>query len=204
MDLGDRLYDSPYDLRMQENSTCKILCTTTINAENAKVVNQRIRERLAVNWLGEEEVRLQCNVSHWKSLVDGLPAAQPMYLELESKQQQRPDFLEPGIMLGFDGIQFESATPEVSRDVFALYNHYDIYVEFHQRTPTLSRVISVSVYPSSRNNIDGTQCDSKEPLELSEERDNRFAYTYSVHWKPSSTRWATRWDNYLQCVRSLS
>ena len=54
MGIGDRLYDSPYDLRMQENTTCKLLCTTTISAENAKFVNQRIREGLAVNWLGEE------------------------------------------------------------------------------------------------------------------------------------------------------
>ena len=125
-----------------------------------------------------------------------------MYLELESEQQQRPDFLEPGIMLGVFGPQFESTTSKVSHDVLALHNHYDIYVEFHQRTPTLSRVISVSVYPSSRNNIDGSQCDSKDPLELSEERDNHFAYTYSVHWKPSPTRWATRWDSYLQCATS--
>jgi transmembrane 9 superfamily member 2/4 len=40
------------------NETCQFLCKSTVPAEDAKFINQRIRENYAINWL-----------------IDGLPAA---------------------------------------------------------------------------------------------------------------------------------
>src|SRR5207248_1434065 len=39
--------------------------------------------------------------------------------------------------------------------------------------------------------------DPRVPLELSESSPTSVTYTYSVHWRESSTVWATRWDKYL-------
>jgi transmembrane 9 superfamily protein 2/4 len=47
------------------NKSCETLCTATIPAEDAKFINERIKEDYALNWL-----------------IDGLPAA-------ERKQDRR-------------------------------------------------------------------------------------------------------------------
>jgi transmembrane 9 superfamily protein 2/4 len=73
---GDRLYDSSFQvrlppsyelsggltdtqIRMLQNETCAKLCDSDIPGEDAKFINERIREDYAYNWL-----------------VDGLPAAE--------------------------------------------------------------------------------------------------------------------------------
>ncbi|KAI9091836.1 hypothetical protein DFS34DRAFT_634244 [Phlyctochytrium arcticum] len=56
--LGNRLKSSPYDLRLLNAETCHQLCTVQYTAEDAKFVNDRIREHYMVN-----------------ADVDGLPAA---------------------------------------------------------------------------------------------------------------------------------
>ena len=76
--MGDRLYNSPFDvsaplskycsslmltdatwqIRMKQNVTCSKLCTTTMSGDAASFIDERIRESYSINWL-----------------VDGLPAA---------------------------------------------------------------------------------------------------------------------------------
>ena len=59
--FGDRIFNSPFDLHMGVNETCKTLCAEqTINSESAKFVNGRIWRNYNLNWL-----------------IDGLPAGQP-------------------------------------------------------------------------------------------------------------------------------
>ena len=41
------------------NETCRALCDVTVDSENAKFINERIKEDYSINWL-----------------VDGLPAAE--------------------------------------------------------------------------------------------------------------------------------
>ncbi|POV99757.1 hypothetical protein PSHT_13404 [Puccinia striiformis] len=57
--FGDRLYDSPFEIQMRKNETCKKLCDSNIPATDAGFVNQAIQDRYALNWL-----------------LDGLPAAE--------------------------------------------------------------------------------------------------------------------------------
>ena len=75
--FGDRIFNSKFDVRLhlyglslvstdcfsqiemlRENGTCRILCTTNVPPEDAKFINDRIKEDYALNWL-----------------IDGLPAA---------------------------------------------------------------------------------------------------------------------------------
>ncbi|KAI8364031.1 hypothetical protein EDC96DRAFT_608750 [Choanephora cucurbitarum] len=57
--FGDRIFNSAFELRMQEPEECKVLCEVDdIPAQDAQFINERIKEGYAFNWA-----------------VDGLPAA---------------------------------------------------------------------------------------------------------------------------------
>src|SRR5215469_9597436 len=58
--FGDRIYTSPFDLRMGINKTCMALCEeVTFQPQDALLVNARIRQSYNMNWL-----------------IDGLPAGE--------------------------------------------------------------------------------------------------------------------------------
>ena len=81
---------------LQDNTTCRVLCTATVPPQDAKFYNDRIREDYAINWL-----------------IDGLPAA-----EMKEDKKTGELFFEQGFNLGYDEVEF-SEQP-------AVHNHYDI------------------------------------------------------------------------------
>ena len=81
---------------MQGNGTCRLLCVEHVPPEDAKFINDRIREDYAINWL-----------------VDGLPAA-----EMKEDKRTKEVFFDMGFNLGNDEGEFE--------EMPALHNHYDI------------------------------------------------------------------------------
>ncbi|KAJ3567173.1 hypothetical protein NP233_g6538 [Leucocoprinus birnbaumii] len=170
--FGDRLFNSPYDIQMlKDNHTCKTLCVADVSADDAKFINDRIREDYALNWL-----------------VDGLPAA-----EMKVDTRNQDIFFDMGFNLG-DNEGIRRSQP-------ALNNHYDIVFRYHRPAPDTYRIVGVLVWPSSiaGSVTDEPNCDvdNAEPLLLNEDRDQRVRYTYRVSWNESDTPWATRWDNYL-------
>ncbi|CAI2179767.1 6596_t:CDS:2, partial [Funneliformis geosporum] len=167
--FGDRIFSSPYHLKMNENKTCEFLCKSTVPAEDAQFINQRIRENYAINWL-----------------IDGLPAASK---KIDTKT--RTYFYSIGFELG----EQSTTSPEPS-----LHNHYDITIQYHIQDKNKFRVVGVIVKPESKKYTSQALAETCEPTEkftLSETDSNEVFYTYKVEWIPSSTAWATRWDNYL-------
>ena len=81
---------------MQDNATCKVLCTETVPPSDDKFINDRIREDYAINWL-----------------VDGLPAA-----ETKVDRKTGEVFFDMGFNLGYDEGEF--------KEMPALHNHYNI------------------------------------------------------------------------------
>jgi transmembrane 9 superfamily protein 2/4 len=81
---------------LEKNTTCQTLCTATIPGEDAKFINDRIKEDYALNWL-----------------IDGLPAAE-MKVDLRTGDL----FFDMGFNLGNDDEPFHEQP--------ALNNHYDI------------------------------------------------------------------------------
>ncbi|KAI0000500.1 Nonaspanin TM9SF [Russula vinacea] len=146
--FGDRIFDSPYDVRMlEDNGTCKSLCISSIPADDAKFINDRIREDYALNWL-----------------VDGLPAAE-MKIDIKSGDM----FFDMGFNLGNDDGPNEEQ-PQLN-------NHYDIVLRYHTPSSGKHRIVGVLVWPSSRGGSqDGLlDCDtSVPPLTLSETGENQF------------------------------
>ncbi|KAJ6499265.1 Nonaspanin TM9SF [Mycena sanguinolenta] len=172
--FGDRIFNSPYDIKMLENNgTCQTLCTRNVSGEDAKFINDRIREDYALNWL-----------------VDGLPAA-------EMKQDTRNGdlFFDMGFNLGNDEKPFTEERP-------ALNNHYEIVLRYHSPSQGNYRVVGVLVWPSSVEESleEPATCDTSNshPLYLTQTQTQTIRYTYRVTWNQSDTPWATRWDNYLK------
>lgn len=84
----------------QDNGTCKELCKVTVPPEDAKFINDRIREDYAINWL-----------------IDGLPAA-----EMKRDIKTGEVFYDMGFNLGND-------EEEQFTEIPALNNHYDIVLK---------------------------------------------------------------------------
>lgn len=80
--FGDRLYNSPFEIRMRKNETCKKLCDTVLpGGQDTKFMNTAITEHYALNWL-----------------VDGLPAA-----EMKRDDRTGKTFYSIGFGLGKEG-----------------------------------------------------------------------------------------------------
>ncbi|KAF8810668.1 endosomal P24A protein [Phlegmacium glaucopus] len=171
--FGDRIFDSPFDIHMlKENDTCRTLCLVPdVSGDEAKFINDRIREDYAINWL-----------------IDGLPAA-----EMKMDMRNHELFFDMGFNLGDNEGKHQNLS--------ALNNHYEIVLRYHKPTLDTYRVVGVLVWPRSIGGPQTTapDCEFNEdnPLILSEDQKQGIRYTYRVSWNHSDTPWATRWDNYL-------
>ncbi|KAF8658318.1 hypothetical protein AX16_002087 [Volvariella volvacea WC 439] len=171
--FGDRIFNSPYDIQMlKNNQTCQTLCVANdVTGEEAKFINDRIREDYALNWL-----------------IDGLPAA-----EMKTDTRTGDLFFDMGFNLG------NNEPPHQNQP--ALNNHYDIVFRYHKPAPDLYRVVGVLVWPGSIDEdlSQDPTCNFQgaKPLVLNEDQTRSIRYTYRVTWNESDTPWATRWDNYL-------
>ena len=103
---------------LEQNGTCRTLCTTNVPAEDGKFINDRIKEDYALNWL-----------------IDGLPAA-----EMKKDLKSGEIFFDMGFNLGNDDGEFEERP--------TLNNNYDIYIRYHEQSPGIYRVVGVLVWPT--------------------------------------------------------
>ncbi|KAJ3201418.1 hypothetical protein HDU82_008132 [Entophlyctis luteolus] len=175
--FGDRLYNSPFQLKMLKDETCVKLCTNKIPAEDAQFINLKIKEDYSMSWF-----------------VDNLPAAQ-MFPDDDGKNYYKIGF-ELGALVG------ESESTEVPY----FHNHYDITIEYHQQDQDTYRVVGVLVIPRSVKNVDKeSNCNyanGRPTLQLSEKETNEVTFYYNVVWKKSDATWGTRWDKYLHVTDS--
>ncbi|KAF8973240.1 Nonaspanin [Flammula alnicola] len=171
--FGDRIFNSPYDIKMlEDNDTCRTLCVVPdVSGDEAKFINDRIREDYAINWL-----------------IDGLPAAEMKY---ENKTGEL--FFDMGFNLGDNEGKHQNQP--------ALNNHYEIVLRYHKPTVDTFRIVGVLVWPASIGGTQSItpNCDVRnaQPLILNEDQTQAVRYTYRISWNESDTPWATRWDNYL-------
>lgn len=180
---------------LKENGTCRTLCLVEdVTGDEAKFINDRIREDYAINWL-----------------VDGLPAAE-MKMDIRSKEL----FFDMGFNLGDN--------EGTRRNIPALNNHYEIVLrcqkifcsvccQFNKSSditdlPQIRIALLVSLSGLQGNflfgvtkfinldnhlSIGGRQtatpnCDiqSSLPLLLAEDGAQSIRYTYRVMWNVGS------------------
>lgn len=175
--FGDRIYTSPFELRMGVNETCKATCQDRAFDDRAvSFVNSRIAEAYNVNFY-----------------VDGLPAA-----ELREDPLTHERFSSPGFPLGKVK---EDGTKILHNHWDIIIDYHKAGLRGLK-----SRVVGVLVQPQSYADSkmlsDGkAECAfNSGPLTLREGAGQLPVYTYSVYWRPSETAWATRWDKLLHII----
>ncbi|KAK0533963.1 Transmembrane 9 superfamily member 2 [Tilletia horrida] len=180
--MGDRIYNSPMSARVLKNESCIHICTSevpqTTGQGDAHFVNGVIDKQYVVNWM-----------------IDGLPVAQENIIE-----ETHETWLSVGFFLGstLDSYGKRLQPP-------ALHNHFEVYIDYHERSPGEYRIVGAVVYPMSIKSLSSAaggqpNCRATGPLQLSESPGsrNQVAYTMSTYWRPSPVPWATRWDSYLK------
>jgi len=212
---GNKIQNSPYKLKMQQETFCEKICQIELTAESAKDLHKHIERGYHHNWI-----------------IDNLPSA----FIRHDKQGEESTHYAGGFPIGFviadksatEGD--ESATKKVKKikprnipKTAYVYNHVNIVVDYHQFDPAIStyRVVGFAVEPMSiaHKFADDFTWDGKDKAGLTKplttcmtdahmKYDNialfqvvkpgeKILYTYDVIWKPSPTAWSTRWDVYL-------
>ncbi|KAI8929450.1 hypothetical protein BC831DRAFT_443656 [Entophlyctis helioformis] len=172
--FGDRLFTSPFELRMAENVTCQTLCSPTIPSEDAAFINEAIMERYMLNWV-----------------VDGLPAA--------SKLNDETDHYST---IGFPLGSLTTENKPVFNNHYDIYISYHAETKDKHRVVGV-RVAPVSIKSKDKQN-DCKQRPPKSLMVLKDDpnESTHVTFSYSVYWVPSTTQWGTRWDHYLYTADS--
>lgn len=183
---GDRIESSPYDIRMREAASCKILCQKSLSEEDKNLFKKRIKEEYRVNLL-----------------VDNLPAFTKQTFETANGEVEVYDI---GFPLGFVGNGDFGENEEVY-----IFNHLKFLIHSHALEELqLYRVVGFEVdYYSVKHtytewtgmNTMLTSCHlagKKAFQSVSSQDGNEIIFTYDVVWLDSEVKWASRWDVYLK------
>jgi len=193
---GNKILNTPYEIRMLKEENCKILCRQVYSKEEAAMFAKRIDDDYTVNML-----------------ADSLPAATHIPIHDSDKTFIAYDH---GFRVG-GTIRTAGAGPkEVPK--YYLNNHISITIAYSPNDEDSSAlIVGLQIEPYSINH----ERDSKKkwdeenppalcqsPLKHKFEDDypqivdpkadkNPVVWTYSVQWEMSDVRWASRWDTYL-------
>mmetsp|Transcript_100178 Transcript_100178/g.188759 ORF Transcript_100178/g.188759 Transcript_100178/m.188759 type:complete len:635 (+) Transcript_100178:60-1964(+) len=177
---GDLIENSPYEINMMSNLTCKVLCKMQLTKENKDKFKSMIDDEYLVNWI-----------------VDNLPAA-TRYVR---RGIGGGDFTYMnGFPVGIERGNRYYVHNHVKLDLkyHASPNEYEGYrivgfeVEPHSMTQATRNDASE---PSGMKAM--CQDDAVYPV-FDLDMHDEIIYTYDVQWSESDIRWALRWDNYLK------
>ncbi|ODV82801.1 hypothetical protein CANARDRAFT_25567 [[Candida] arabinofermentans NRRL YB-2248] len=165
--FGDRIFNSPFNIKMLENSTCNQLCSASYTKTDAVFVNRNIRAGFMHNWL-----------------IDGLPVAKDT---MDMKTQT--SFYSSGFNLGYVD---EDNVPHLYNH-YTLIIEYHERVEGTFRVVG----VTVNPESINHGENPSCDSETTEPVNLDQTKESVVTFTYSVYFVPSNTVWATRWDKYL-------
>lgn len=171
--FGDRIFNSPYELLMLKNESCKSLCSSTYDPRDIAFVYRRL---------------LDSYVHHW--LIDGLPAvyqAEHDYNYVESVPLGEVDFSD-NRMFGrlFNHFDFNIQYHPTSNGKYRVVG-VDVIPDSRETKPDEDGTV---VCAPTKNSVIFDGENKETPIDVT--------FTYSVTWTYSSTPWATRWDKYLK------
>nr|XP_023659902.1 transmembrane 9 superfamily member 4-like isoform X1 [Paramormyrops kingsleyae] len=194
---GDRIVNTPYKVLMSEEYSCKVLCMKPnkpmrLSEKESRLVAQRILEEYYVHLIADN--------LPVATRLEFLPVGGPRDTEEPKEKEEQEDVqFEHGYRLGF-----------VDNNKFYLHNHLSFIIYYHKEEveeneePSF-RVVRFEVVPRSVRLEDLKPDDWGDcsppgvslPLEIEPKKENDVIFSYSVHWKESQVKWASRWDTYL-------
>jgi transmembrane 9 superfamily protein 2/4 len=216
--MGERIRHSPYEVRMKEDVQCRALCKRNYTwEEKSTKKNKKKKYKQIFNAIRKDYMH------HW--IMDNLPV-----VECTSNCRGGQEYTEgqvihkfPYYRLGFPvgcaiGPARKSMTVCTVNTIANMYpeevfinNHVDITVDYHESAEfDGSRIVGATISPRSihHKSVDNLDCgagNDPQPFNLTKQRSQLdIIYTYSVIFRPSELKWASRWDSYLQSAESTS
>lgn len=177
--VGDMIENSPYEIKMLKNETCKVLCTTPLTKAQKDHFKSMINDEYLVNWI-----------------VDNLPSA-TRYIRRGSEggtstyMNGFPVGIERGGRYYIHNHVKLNLKFHTSPYDYEGYRIVGFEVEPHSMTQRVS----------STNNQETNRCrdqDGSDTPIFDLAAHDEITYTYDVEWTESAQRWASRWDNYLK------
>ncbi|KAI8094628.1 hypothetical protein BDF21DRAFT_355377 [Thamnidium elegans] len=171
--FGDRIFNSPLKLKMQEDQTCQEICQTeAIPTKDAKFINKVIADGYAFNWA-----------------VDGLPAA---------TEDVDVNTGEKYYNIGFKlGNTYEDVSYLNNHYNIVIYYH----ITNRDLARVVGVVVKPTSRDTKADAKGDAKCTAEAgPFHLKEDGKSSVIYTYSVTWTASDIEWATRWDGYLRVL----
>eukprot|EP01083_Nonionella_stella_P078217 213909_1 len=203
---GDQISNSAYDIKMNTKVDVKVLCRKNLDKKDVGMFEDFVKSNY---------------YAHWS--MDNLPAATTYQTRVvrtsgSTQEENIETRYRDGYPIGFTVHDF-ATSPQANellkkdpRDRRAyINNHVNIKVMYHTDEGAFkgSRIVGFEVKPKSilysAKDEAGVLAEyekkksSFEPQALNSVNDKQEVwFTYSVEYEPSSTRWASRWDNYLK------
>ncbi|XP_043283958.1 transmembrane 9 superfamily member 4 [Venturia canescens] len=172
---GDRIVNTPYEVTMAENITCRLLCHHPTELMNwSEEESQRVIERIQHEYI----VHL---------LIDNLPAA-----TRKSHKESSSAMVYNGYRLG-----------EVIGGRAYINNYLKLKLSWHKHGENAFRVVAFEVEARSIDlkelRFERNTCVLPEQPtpQLVNPKGTSLLFLYSVEWTESTTSWASRWDIYL-------
>merc|ERR1719247_326726 len=177
---GDLIENSPYEIKMLENSECRVLCRQQLSQEHKDKFRSMIDDEYLVNWMVDNLpaatrfVRSGAGGGEF-TYMDGFPVGVEQmgryfihnHVKLDLKYHKQPDEYEGFRIVGFE-VEPHSVTQATRPDGNA--------------EGTFTAMCQEGVASPAFD------------LDLHQE----IVFTYDVMWNESPIRWSTRWDNYLK------
>ena len=199
---GDRIENSMYQIEMRMDEHCKFLCSVAIETKKtAQKFEKYIKNGYRVNMI-----------------LDNLPVAMVRY---KTDNTRTVKTYERGYPIGFvDKFVEGKKKDEVGgkskgKSSVFINNHLRFTILYHRDAETdLSRIVGFEVEPFSiDHNYDDpldpmhpklNTCNPSEGTYVTHDmepmrvfRGANVVFTYDVIFKPSTIKWASRWDTYL-------
>jgi transmembrane 9 superfamily protein 2/4 len=182
---GDRIENSPYQLFMEQDQFCNILCMEHIKSHDVQAFKAIIKEEYHHNWI-----------------IDNLPAASI----LDSEQYITTTYAG-GFPVGYQ----DGSKTYIFNHVNIIVEYHPLddgsrVVGFYVEPFTVKhRFVNDQGWDGEdiRTAPPLSTCDKSGPMvfesisEKQEVKPGRILFTYDVMWRASNVKWASRWDIYL-------
>ncbi|XP_043513738.1 transmembrane 9 superfamily member 4 [Frieseomelitta varia] len=174
---GDRIVNTPYEVLMAEDISCRLLChghnnLMTWNEEESQRVIERIQHDYTVHLL-----------------IDNLPAA--------TKKVHK----DTNNVIVYHGYRLGG----IMNDQYYINNYLKLKLSYHKYGENEFRVVGFEVEARSIDvnqlKFDGATCivptHSQANPQFVNPKGTKLLFLYSVEWRQSDVSWASRWDIYL-------
>jgi transmembrane 9 superfamily protein 2/4 len=181
---SSRKYETNYKMKMFQNEYCKILCQKSFTSKVAERLKFLILKKYKINYF-----------------LDSLPAGYSKLYNIYTDKPKREVNYISGIPFGIK-----------SEDDYILYNHYRIYIYYHNTSDNeKAQIVGFEIEPFSIEQQNNTNCLNEEnsfflnsidllqkPSQfLSSEKDDNIYFTYDIIFKNSNISFASRFDHYF-------